>query len=124
MQQDNAAQIAALKAAGCERIFQEKTSGGRWDRPELQAMLGHLRPRDTVVVWKLDRLSRSLKEFLLILEKIEAAQANFKSLTEAVDTGTPGGPDDDAHHRQLRRGIAKPLEPLFWMPWGLGVKHE
>ena len=90
-EQDNAAQIAALKAAGCERIFQEKASGGRWDRPELQAMLGHLRPGDTVVVWKLDRLSRSLKEFLLILEKIEAAQANFKSLTEAVDTGTSAG---------------------------------
>ncbi|MEN9359634.1 MAG: hypothetical protein RL095_1169 [Verrucomicrobiota bacterium] len=54
-------------------------------------MLGHLRPDDAVVVWKLDRLSRSLKEFLLILEKIEGAKASFKSLAEAVDTGTPAG---------------------------------
>ncbi len=59
-EQDNAAQIAALKAAGCELIFQEKVSSGRWERPELHRLIGQLRKNDVVVVWKLDRLSPSL----------------------------------------------------------------
>ncbi len=63
--QDTQAQIAALTAAGCELLFQEKASGGRWDRPELQRLLGQLRQGDVVVVWKLDRLSRSLKDVLV-----------------------------------------------------------
>ena len=62
--QSNALQLKALKAAGCKRIFEEAASGGRWDRPELHRMLDQLREGDVVVVWKLDRLSRSLKDFL------------------------------------------------------------
>jgi DNA invertase Pin-like site-specific DNA recombinase len=89
--QDNQAQLEALKANGCELIFQEKISGGRWNRPELHRLLEHLRKGDIVIVWKLDRLSRSLKDLLLILEKIELAGAGFRSLTEAVDTTTPAG---------------------------------
>lgn len=89
--QDNQAQISALNSAGCSRVFHEKASGGRWDRQELHALLGQLRPGDVVVVWKLDRLSRSLKDLLSILEKIEAAGAAFQSLTESVDTGTAAG---------------------------------
>ena len=89
--QDTQAQITALNAARCEWIFQEKASGGRWDRPELHRLLGQLRPGDVVVVWKLDRLSRSLKDLLLTLEKIEEAGADFQSLTEAIDTTTPAG---------------------------------
>ncbi len=89
--QDNQAQLIALEEAKCELIFQEKASGGRWDRPELQRLLGQLRKGDLVVVWKLDRLSRSLKDLLLTLEKIETAGASFLSLTEAVDTSTPAG---------------------------------
>ena len=89
--QDNQAQITALQQAGCERIFQEKASGGRWDRLELQRLMEHLRAGDVVVVFKLDRLSRSLKDLLLTLEKIELAGASFLSLTEAIDTGTPAG---------------------------------
>src|ERR1700693_2735624 len=61
-EQNNALQTKALKAAGCWRLFEETASGGRWDRPELHRMLDHLRNGDTVVVWKLDRLSRSLKD--------------------------------------------------------------
>jgi len=89
--QDNQAQITALEQAGCERIFQEKASGGRWDRPEFQRLLDHLRPGDVVVVYKLDRLSRSLKDLLHTLERIQVAKASFQSLTEAIDTGTPAG---------------------------------
>jgi DNA invertase Pin-like site-specific DNA recombinase len=89
--QDAAAQIAALKKAGCERIFREKASGGRWDRPELHRLLEQLRKGDVLVVWKLDRLSRSLKDVLILMEKIAQAGAGFRSLTEAIDTTSPGG---------------------------------
>ncbi|TDB47161.1 recombinase family protein [Photorhabdus khanii] len=90
-EQDTQTQIAALKMAGCELIFQEKASGGRWDRPELHRLLDQLRHGDVVVVWKLDRLSRSLKDLLLTLEKFEEAGADFQSLTEAINTATPAG---------------------------------
>ncbi len=89
--QDTDAQIAALKASGCELIFQEKASGGRWDRPELHRLLGQLRKGDVIVVWKLDRLSRSLKDVLALMEQIAQAGAGFNSLTEAIDTTSPGG---------------------------------
>lgn len=89
--QDTAAQLAALAAAGVGRIYEETASGGRLDRPELHRLLDHLRPGDTIVVWKLDRLSRSLRDLLFILEKISQAGAGFRSLTEAIDTTTPAG---------------------------------
>jgi DNA invertase Pin-like site-specific DNA recombinase len=89
--QSNAAQLTALKRAGCARLFEEAASGGRWDRPVLQELMRQLRPGDVVVVWKLDRLSRSLKDLLHLMERIEAAGAGFRSLTEAVDTTTPAG---------------------------------
>ena len=57
-EQDTATQVAALKTAGCERIFREKASGGRWNRPELHRLLDQLRKGDVLVVWKLDRLSQ------------------------------------------------------------------
>jgi len=89
--QETATQVAALKAAGCERIFREKASGGRWDRPELQRLLDQLRESDVLVVWKLDRLSRSLRDVLIIMERLGEAAAGFRSLTEAIDTTTPAG---------------------------------
>jgi DNA invertase Pin-like site-specific DNA recombinase len=89
--QDTDAQIAALKSSGCELIFQEKASSGRWDRPELHRLLEQLRKSDVLVVWKLDRLSRSLKDVLLLMEKVEQAGAGFRSLTEVIDTTSPGG---------------------------------
>src|ERR1700751_5248842 len=90
-QQDTRAQVKALKEAGCKRIFEENASGGRWDRPQLHKALEQLRVGDVLVVWKLDRLSRSLKDLLIILEKITEAQAGFRSLTEHIDTTTPAG---------------------------------
>jgi DNA invertase Pin-like site-specific DNA recombinase len=89
--QDTAAQVSALKAAGFIRVYEEKASGGRWDRPQLHRILDQLREGDVVVLWKLDRLSRSLKDLVHILEKIGAAAANFRSLTEAIDTSGPAG---------------------------------
>ena len=90
-EQDAGAQVAALKAAGCNRIYREKASGGRWDRPELHRLLDQLRKRDVLVVWKLDRLSRSLRDVLTIMERLARAKAGFRSLTEAIDTTTPAG---------------------------------
>ncbi len=89
--QSNAAQLRALRAAGCKRIFEEVASGGRWDRPELHRLLDQLRDGDTIVVWKLDRLSRSLKDVLHVMERISETGAGFRSLTEAVDTTTAAG---------------------------------
>ena len=82
--QDTAAQVKELRLAGCKRIFEEKASGGRWDRPELHKTLEQLREGDNLVVWKLDRLSRSLKDLLRIMERVQEAGAGFRSITEAV----------------------------------------
>jgi DNA invertase Pin-like site-specific DNA recombinase len=90
-EQDTGSQLEALRAAGCERIFREKSSGGRWERPELQRLFDQLRKGDVLVVWKLDRLSRSLRDVLTIMERLTEAKAGFKSLTEAIDTTTPAG---------------------------------
>lgn len=89
--QEVQAQVEALKAAGCERVYTEEASGGRWDRPELHRLLDHLRPGDILVVWKLDRLSRSLKDLIALLERIEGAGATFESLTEHIETRSPAG---------------------------------
>ena len=81
----------ALLQAGCERIFTEKASGAQRDRPELKAALEYMRAGDTLVVWKLDRLARSLKQLIETIEKLENNQIGFRSLTEAVDTTTSSG---------------------------------
>jgi DNA invertase Pin-like site-specific DNA recombinase len=90
-QQTTLAQVQELRRAGCKRIYQENASGGRWDRPELHNALEQLREGDVFVVWKLDRLSRSLMDLLFILERISQAGAGFRSLTENIDTTTPAG---------------------------------
>jgi len=89
--QDAAPQIRALKKAGCKKVFEEAASGGRWDRPELHCLLDQMRAGDALVVWKLDRLSRSLKDLLVILERIDAMGCKFRSLTESIDTSGPPG---------------------------------
>jgi DNA invertase Pin-like site-specific DNA recombinase len=90
-EQDTAAQVTALEAVGCERIFRENASGGRWDREELQRMLDHIRKGDVVVVQKLDRLSRSLMDLLRIIENFEQHGVGFQSLTESIDTTSAAG---------------------------------
>ncbi len=74
-----------------ERVFEENASGSRWNRPELHKLLDKLREGDVLIVWKLDRLSRSLKDLLVIMERIDKAKAGFRSITEAIDTTTPAG---------------------------------
>lgn len=90
-EQDNSIQIDALRKAGCELIFEEKISGGRWERPKLKELINHLRKDDIVVVWKLDRLSRSLKDLLFLIEQIEGKKSEFRSLTESIDTTKSSG---------------------------------
>lgn len=81
-----------LTDAGCERIYQEKVSGAKRARPELQRLLDNLRQGDLVVIWRLDRLARSTKDLLEIIETIEKAGAQFKSIAEPwADTTSPTG---------------------------------
>jgi DNA invertase Pin-like site-specific DNA recombinase len=84
-------QIEALKAAGCERVFSEVASGGKAERPELMRLKDQLRKDDVLVVYKLDRLSRSLRDLLLFLEEIKEIGAQFRSLTEDINTTTAAG---------------------------------
>ncbi|WP_136685480.1 recombinase family protein [Falsirhodobacter xinxiangensis] len=84
-------QLDALNAAGVERIFSDRISGSRRDRPELDRMLDQLRMGDVVVVTKYDRLARSLRDLLEIVDVIQRAGAEFRSLAEDIDTTTPSG---------------------------------
>jgi DNA invertase Pin-like site-specific DNA recombinase len=89
--QDPSLQLDALKTAACEKIFIEKASGAQRERPELQAALGYMRKGDTLVVWKLDRLARSVKQLIETVEALGGEGIGFRSLTEAIDTTTNGG---------------------------------
>lgn len=89
--QSNKLQLSAFKKSGVEKIFSEKASGGKWERPKLHEMINEIRKGDVVVVWKLDRLSRSLKDLLVIIDRINKKEAGFKSLTENIDTTTASG---------------------------------
>ena len=79
------------RAAGCTRVFEEKASGAQRERPELKAALGYMRQGDTLVVWKLDRLARSLKQLIETVEALGLQGIGLRSLTEAIDTTTSGG---------------------------------
>jgi len=89
--QNPALQLDALKAAGCEKLFVEKASGAQRDRPELSAALDYLRAGDSLVVWRLDRLARSLKQLIETVELLDSRSIGLLSLTEAIDTTTAGG---------------------------------
>jgi DNA invertase Pin-like site-specific DNA recombinase len=81
----------ALRQAGCERLYEEKESGGKVDRPQLLRLFEALRAGDTLVVWRLDRLGRSLKHLIATVEQLETMGVGFRSVTEAIDTTTSGG---------------------------------
>ena len=90
-EQDSALQTDALHKAGCERIFDDTVSGAKAERPGLTAALEFLRDGDVLVVWRLDRLGRSLPHLIEVVSALEARGIGFRSLTEAIDTTTPGG---------------------------------
>ena len=84
-------QLDALEDAGCERIYNEKTSGAAKSRPDLERCLDSLRDGDTLVVWRLDRFGRSLKDLVSKMEALEERGVDFVSLTEGIDTTTAQG---------------------------------
>src|SRR6266481_1556096 len=84
-------QLDALKAAGCEQMFTEKIKRVKDQRPQLEQALKYVRPGDTPVVWRLDRLGRSLKNLLEIMGSLEERGIEFQSLTESLDTSNPSG---------------------------------
>lgn len=89
--QDLSLQQDALIKAGCEKIFEDKASGTLADRPGLELALSHLRKDDVLIVWKLDRVGRSLKHIVEFITKLNARDVQFRSLTESIDTTTAAG---------------------------------
>ena len=81
----------ALSEAGCEKVFTDKASGAQADRPQLDAALSYLREGDVLVVWRLDRLGRSLKHLITVVSDLEDRGVGFRSLTESIDTTTSAG---------------------------------
>jgi len=90
-EQDLSLQLDALQAAGCDKVYTEKASGAQRDRPQLQAAIDYMRGKDTLVVWKLDRLARSLKQLIETVEELGERGIGLRSLTESLDTTTSGG---------------------------------
>lgn len=89
--QDPQLQIDALRAAGVERMFTDQASGTATSRPEFDKMLGQLRLGDTLVVWRLDRLGRSMKHLLELADELERSEVGLRSLNEQLDTTTANG---------------------------------
>ncbi|NIF46199.1 recombinase family protein [Enterobacter sp. Ap-1006] len=89
--QNTALQKNALECAGCELIFEDKISGKTADRPGLKKVLRTLSEGDTLVVWKLDRLGRSMRHLVSLIEELRTRGINFRSLTDSIDTSTPMG---------------------------------
>jgi len=90
-EQNLSLQLDALQQAGCGKIFQDKASGAKAQRPGLQEAQEYLREGDTLVVWRLDRLGRSLKDLIETVQRLEERGVGFQSLQEAIDTTTSGG---------------------------------
>lgn len=90
-EQNTALQRDALERSGCELIFEDKMSGKTSDRPGLKKLLKTLSSGDTLVVWKLDRLGRSMRHLVILVEELRQRNVNFRSLTDSIDTSTPMG---------------------------------
>lgn len=84
-------QLDALKAAGCEQLFTDKISGAANVRPGLEQALSHLRSGDALIVWKLDRLGRTVKGLVELVADLEQRGVQFRSVTDGIDTSTPAG---------------------------------
>lgn len=90
-EQDLALQRDSLTAAGCGRLFEDRASGAKADRPGLAQALSYVRSGDVLVVWKLDRLGRSMSHLITTVSELESRGVGLRSLTEQIDTTTPGG---------------------------------
>lgn len=84
-------QLDALTKAGCGKLYQETASGAKADRPVLEEVLSYIRGGDTLVVWRLDRLGRSLEHLIDVVSSLAERGIGFRSITEQIDTTTPGG---------------------------------
>jgi DNA invertase Pin-like site-specific DNA recombinase len=91
VEQDESLQLDALDAAGCDRLMIDRASGATTERPALAEMLDRLRPGDSVMVWRLDRLGRSLRHLIEVVADLERRGVTLISLTEQIDTSSPGG---------------------------------
>ncbi len=91
VEQDESLQLDALHAAGCDRLMIDRASGAAAERPALAEMLDRLRPGDSVLVWRLDRLGRSLRHLIDVVADLERRGVTLVSLTEQIDTSSPGG---------------------------------
>lgn len=89
--QDEALQLDALEQVGCDRVFTDHASGSTTERPALDELLRLLRPGDTVVIWRLDRLGRSLRHLIDLVGDLDQRGVALRSLRESIDTATPGG---------------------------------
>ncbi len=89
--QDLSLQIDALNGAGCKKIYKEKITGSKKERPQLNELLEQLREGDVVVIWKLDRLARSLKDLVSLVNEIQEKGGALHSLNDQIDTTTPHG---------------------------------
>jgi DNA invertase Pin-like site-specific DNA recombinase len=115
-------QVDALTAAGCYRVFTETASGTRSDRPTLEQLLDQLRPGDTLIVWKLDRLGRSLRHLVDTVTGLAERGVGFRSLQEAIDTTTPAASSSSMCSRPWpsSNAIWSANAPLpGWSPLGL-----
>lgn len=90
-EQNLSLQLSALQTAGCTTIHHEKVTSAKKERPELQKLMGQLRAGDVVVVWKLDRLGRSLQDLVSLVNEMQGKGAEFQSLNDHIDTTTPQG---------------------------------
>ena len=84
-------QLDALKQAGCEEVFTDKITGTKFDRPQLNELKKILRSGDIVIVWKMDRMGRGLRDMIILMKEFEDKKIGFKSLTEGIDTTTNSG---------------------------------
>ncbi len=91
LDQNPALQQDALASAGCAKVFEDRASGAKSDRVGLKAAIDYMRDGDVLVVWKLDRLGRSLSHLIETVTALEKRGVGFRSITEAIDTTTPGG---------------------------------
>jgi DNA invertase Pin-like site-specific DNA recombinase len=119
--QQSQLQADALMAAGCYRVFTETASGARTDRPVLGQLLDQLRPGDTLVVWKLDRLGRSLRHLVDTVTGLAECGIGFRSLQEAIDTTTPAASSSSTCSPPWPSSNATSsanAPPLGWLPPG------